>query len=154
MSKDRSHDLRDIGVGQEPEQIRSLLAPGLVDDDIDGLTPAHQLPPFPHSSLSRTLSSEYPSAPRTVDRVRFDEGETGSVEHILNGHARTPSQDGGDWPEAEDYLSGNETEIRNSAGQRAPLLTDVEAPSITVAEDLDFNAEGLLENARPKSGLT
>jgi len=38
-------------------------------------------------------------------------------------------------------------------GQRAPLLTDIEAPSIAVANDLDFNPEDLLESARPKSGL-
>ena len=41
---------------------------------------------------------------------------------------------------------------RSSTGQRAPLLTDIEAPSVTLATE-DFNAEDLLESARPKSGM-
>lgn len=155
MTKDRSYDLRDIAVSREPEQSHSLLAQGAVDDDEHGLTPAHRPPSFPQSSLSRTASNGSPRAPRTINRVRFDVGETDSGEHALNGHARTPSRKVGEWPEAEGDFSGNNLENRRSgAGQRAPLLTDVEAPSVMVAEDLDFNAEGLLENARPKSGIT
>ncbi|KAF6238194.1 hypothetical protein HO173_003828 [Letharia columbiana] len=154
MPKDRLYDLRDIEVSREPEQSRSLLAQGAVDDDEVGPSPAHQPPPFPQSSLSRTASNGFPRAPRTINRVRFDVRETDSGEHALNGHVRTPSRENGDWPEAEHDLFGNDVESREScAGQRAPLLTDVEAPSVMVAEDLDFNAEGLLENARPKSGI-
>ncbi|CAD6579179.1 MAG: hypothetical protein ASARMPREDX12_009085 [Alectoria sarmentosa] len=155
MTKDRSYDLRDIAVSREPEQSLSLLAQGAVDDDELGLTPAHRPPSFPQSSLSRTASNGSPRIPRTINRVRFDVGETDSGGHALNGHARTPSCKVGDWPEAEGDFSGNILEHRGSgAGQRVPLLTDVEAPSVMVAEDLDFNAEGLLENARPKSGIT
>jgi sodium-coupled neutral amino acid transporter 11 len=36
--------------------------------------------------------------------------------------------------------------------QRLPLLTGIEAPSVTVAEDV-FNPESLLESARPRSGM-
>ena len=154
MSKDRAYDLRDIRVSREPEQSRSLLAQGVADDDGDEPTPARQLPSFPHTSLPRTVSNSFPSTPRTVNRVRFDDGETNSVEHMLSGHARTPSREGGDWPEVEDNYSENDFGTRSSAGQRVPFLTDVEAPSVMVAEDLDFNAEGVLESARPKSGLT
>lgn len=154
MSKDRPYDLRDIEVSREPEQSRSLLAQGAVEDDEDGLTPTHQQPPFHQSSLSRAASNGFSRAPRTINRVRFDVGETDSGEHAVNGHTRTPSREGGDWPEAEDDFSGNNFENRRgSAGQRAPLLTDVEAPSVMVAEDLELNAEGLLEHARPKSGI-
>lgn len=153
MPKDRSYDLGDIEVSREPEQSRSLLAQGAVEDDEDGPTP-HQPSPFPQSSLSRTASNGFPRVPRSINRVRFDVGQTDSGEHALTGHGRTPSPEGGDWPEAEDDFSGDNLESRRSiAGQRAPLLTDVEAPSVMVAEDLDFNAEGLLENARPKSGI-
>ena len=153
MPKDRSYDLRDIEVGREPGQSRSLLAQGAVDDE-DGPTPAHQPSPFPHSSLSRTASNGPPRAPRIINRVRFDIGETDNGEHGLNGYARTTNQEDRAWPEAEDDFSENNSEIRgNSGGQRAPLLTDVEAPGVVVAEDLDFNAEGLLENARPNSGI-
>lgn len=153
MRKDRSYGLRDIEVSREPEQSRSLLAQGAVDSDEHEPTPAHQSPPFPQSSFSRTASNGISRAPRTINRVRFDVGETNSGEHTLNGHTRTRSQEVGDWPEAEDDFSGNHSGgRRSSAGQRAPLLTDVEVPSIMVAGNLDFSAEGLLENARPKSG--
>ena len=41
----------------------------------------------------------------------------------------------------------------SSEGQRLPLLTGIEAPSVTVAGwDDDFEAEHL-EGARPKSGM-
>lgn len=154
MPKDRSFSLRDIESSREPEQSRSLLAQDAVEDDEHGPTPAHQQPSIPQSSLSLTASNGFSRAPRTVNRVRFDVRKTDSDEHALNGHRRTPSLEGGDWPEAEDDFYGNETESRSgSAGQRAPLLTDVEAPSVMVAEDLEFSAEGLLENARPKSGI-
>ena len=154
MPKDRSYDLRDIQVSREVEQSRSLLAQGAVDDDEHSATPAPQQAPFPHSSLSRTASTGVPRTPRTINRVRFDVGEADSDEHALNGHARTPSREVDDWIEAEDDFSGNNPgSRRSSVGQRAPLLTNVEAPSVIVAEDLDLNAEGLPENARPKSGI-
>lgn len=154
MSTDRSYDLRGIRTSREPEQSRSLLAQGVVDDDGDGPPPAHQTPPFPQSSLSQTASNDSPRIPRTTNRVRFDIGGRNSGEQMHNGHARTQSQDSGDWPEAEDDFSENDFEgSRSNSGQRAPLLTDVDAPSVIVAGDLDFNAEGLLETARPKSGI-
>ena len=153
MSKDRSYDLQDIRVSREPERSRSLLAQGVADDDGDGPPAAHQTPSSSHSSLSRTASNGFLSASRTVNRVRFDDGEIDSVEHMLSDHAGTPSQEDGDWLEAEDGFLGNESETTSNAGQRLPLLTNVEAPSVMVAEDLRFDAERLLENARPKSGL-
>lgn len=151
MPKDRSYDLRDIDISREAEQSHSLLAQGAVDDDEH----AHQPPPpsLPQSSLSRIALNGFPRAPRTINRVRFDVGETDSGEHALNG-ALTPSREVGDWSDTDDVFSENNPgSTTNSAGQRAPLLTDVEAPSVMVAEDLDFSAEGLLENARPKSGI-
>ena len=51
-----------------------------------------------------------------------------------------------------DYLS-NDVGARASTGQRAPLLTAVEAPSVTFANELDFVPEDHLESARPKSGI-
>ena len=59
--------------------------------------------------------------------------------------------------EQEDYLTQDQGPGRgNSNGSDsmswAPLLADIEAPSITVATD-EFNPEDLLENARPKSNL-
>lgn len=154
MPKDRSYDLQDIEASREPEQSRSLLAQGAIDDDDNGSTPAHQLPPSPQSSLSGNASNGFSRAPRTLNRVRFNVGKRDNGEHALNGHTRTRNWEGCDRPEAEYDFSENNFEDRmSSAGRRAPLLTDVEAPSVMVAKDLDFNAEGLLENARPKSGI-
>jgi len=58
---------------------------------------------------------------------------------------------GGDWLELEgdDYLDGSDGRERT---QRLPLLTGIEAPSVTVAEE-SFNPEDHLENARPRSGM-
>lgn len=64
-----------------------------------------------------------------------------------NGHARPGSINTGDGSDEENHFLGAR---RSSTGQRAPLLTDVEAPCVTAA--LEFNAEDLLESARPKSG--
>ena len=153
MSKDCSYGLQDIRNSCERAQYRSLLAQGVANDDGDGSTPAYQIPQFPHSSLSRPVSNGFSSVPCTVNRGRFDEVATDSVELMLSGHARVQSQEDGDWLETEDDSSGNESETRSSAGQRVPFLTHVEAPSVMVAEDLHFDAGRLLENARPKSGL-
>ena len=154
MPKDRSYNLRDREVSREPGQSRSLLAQEAVDDDEDGPTLPHQTDPPPQSSLSQTTSNSLARTPRTINRVRFEIGETDGGEHALNSHAPSPSQEGDDWREAEDYLSRDNSESRsNILGQRAPLLTNVEAPSVMVAEDLIFNAEEMLGNTRPKSGI-
>lgn len=86
-----------------------------------------------------------PRTPRTPNRVRFDidEGSNGG----LNGHALSPREEEEEWLEEGDYLGAR----RSSTAQRAPLLTEIEAPSITAA--LEFNAEDLLESARPRSGM-
>ena len=147
MSKDRPYDLRDLDVSRETDQSRSLLSQGAIDDDDGRSTTA---PLFPHSSFSRrTALNGFSRTPRTIHRVRFDVGETDSDEH-----ARAPIVEDLDPAVAENEYSGNEFEsMMSSAGQRAPLLTDVDAPSVIVAEDLDFDPEQLLENARPTSNI-
>lgn len=84
-------------------------------------------------------------APRTPHRVRFD------VE--LDQVDGTRPNDGlHSWIDEEDYMAEEESGRRLNDGQRAPLLTDIEAPSVTLATD-DFNPEDHLESARPKSSL-
>ena len=152
MPKDRPYDLRDLDVSRETDQSRSLLSQGAIDDDDERSTPT---PPFPHSSFSRrTALNGFSRTPRTIHRVRFDVGGTDSDEHALNGYARAPIVEDLDPAVAENEVSANHFDsTMSSAGQRAPLLTDVDAPSVVVAEDLDFDPEQLLENARPTSNI-
>ena len=152
MPKDRSYDLRDLDVSQETDQSRSLLSQGAINNNDGRSTPAT---PSPHSSFSqRTALNDFSRTPRTIHRVRFDFGETDSDEHALNGHARAPIVEDLDPAAAQNDFSGSDfASMMSSAGQRAPLLTDVDAPSVVVAEDLDFDPEQLLENARPTSNI-
>ena len=52
--------------------------------------------------------------------------------------------------EGDDYMDDDEP--GRERVQRLPLLTGIEAPSVTVAEDL-FDPEDHLESARPRSGM-
>ncbi|KAF9738545.1 transmembrane amino acid transporter [Paraphaeosphaeria minitans] len=81
-------------------------------------------------------------APRTPNRVRFEEPRPS-----MNGDAQ-----GGDWVELEedDYLEAGEQGRQRT--QRLPLLTGIEAPSVTVATEA-FNPEDHLESARPRSNM-
>ncbi|KAH8730262.1 transmembrane amino acid transporter protein-domain-containing protein [Phaeosphaeriaceae sp. PMI808] len=79
-------------------------------------------------------------APRTPNRVRFEDGPSRDG----NGNAG-----GEDWIELEgdDYMNSSRGRV-----QRLPLLTGIEAPSVTVAEEA-FDPEDYLESARPRSGM-
>lgn len=101
--------------------------------------------PRRQSSLAQPRAN---GAPRTPHRVRFDVAEPETIEEPND------SVQPGEWLDEEDYMGAEEArgDRGNSAGQRAPLLRDIEAPSVTLATDLDFNPEELLESARPKSG--
>lgn len=83
--------------------------------------------------------------PRTSHRVRFDFAEPDA---IREGHGVGNES----WLDDEDFLADG-SERRGSTGQRAPLLRDIEAPSVTLANEIDFNPEDHLESARPKSGI-
>ncbi|KAI4135704.1 MAG: hypothetical protein LQ347_000434 [Umbilicaria vellea] len=138
-----------------------LLSDSLNDEGADRVV--HLGPPVPNppslarrqSSLSRPAENGSPRTPRTANRVHFDIAERASSEHVASGHPSGLQVEEGGWIEEDDYLAHHAShDRRNSAGQRAPLLTDIEAPSVTVASvDLTFNAEDLLEGARPKSGM-
>ena len=81
------------------------------------------------------------------------EQSTGGIEMGIRQH------EGDDWLELEeeDYLDDDHAAGRGRGDSgdrmaRAPLLTGIEAPSVTVATE-EFCPEDLLESARPKSGL-
>ena len=157
MPKDKLHGGQNGQlVSEDHEEARSLLF-GLNHDEDDENQPS---PPVPlntrrQSSFSRPSPHDAPRTPRTANRVRFDLEERVISETEQNGHPRASSDEPEDLMEEDDYMSNRAAAgRRSSTGQRAPLLADVEAPSVTVASsDVGFNAEDLLENARPKSGM-
>ncbi|UPX16896.1 uncharacterized protein EKO05_0007278 [Ascochyta rabiei] len=98
-------------------------------------------------SSKRQSSLAHPrpgGTPRTPNRVRFDDDP---VRRSMNGGAQ-----GSEWIEleGEDYMDehGNDGQERT---QRLPLLTGIEAPSVTVAAD--FDPEEYLESAKPRSNM-
>lgn len=108
-----------------------------------------------------------PRTPRTPNRVRFNlEDLRRSSEH--ESRERSDGIDGDDDRDEEEEEGGGEEEenhfnstrsLNTSARyteQRAPLLTGIEAPSVTVANlhsGADAVHEFLENNARPKSGM-
>lgn len=139
MPNSRSYDALDIENSGEDEQSSFLAA---VDQESESTAPQRD-PSGLQSSISQTGA---PRTPRTPNRVRFD---IDGARDGSSGHANTLSGEAEEWLEEEDYIAG---ERRGSTGQRAPLLTDIEAPSVTAA--LEINVEDLLESARPKSGMS
>ena len=164
MPKDDFHAIRkQESSNEDTEEVHSLLSQS------SGEPPhsiGHARPHPPHlsntnrrqSSLSHSPANGGPRTPRTANRVRFHIEERSDSEHEVNGHVRGPNSEdrAGGWLGEEDCIpqdtvAGN----RSHAGQRAPLLTDIEAPSVTVAStEWSFNLDNLLENARPKSGMS
>ncbi|KAL4785753.1 transmembrane amino acid transporter protein-domain-containing protein [Aspergillus varians] len=139
----------------EPESQRLL--PDLSNDeeyndashpDISNSTPDE--PP------SRTTASPLPDgqrrAPRTQNRVRFDLEDDTEDESHTNGDNRNSEEVL--WLDEEDY-AGTDRGIsgRHHSGQRIPLLTNIEAPSVTLATSDEFFPEEHLESARPRSGM-
>jgi sodium-coupled neutral amino acid transporter 11 len=129
-------------------------AAGLLQESRDGSPDANPInthKELPRLPLRRQSSFAKPRAQgmsRTTNRVRFDVAEpsaTTDADGSVNGR---------EWIEEEDYMDEDHTfqERRSDTGHRVPLLTDIEAPSVTLATD-DFNADDLLESARPKSGM-
>ena len=123
-------------------------------DDTEAAIVLQPLPSHRHSSITRPQAQGHPRTPRTPNRVRFNIQErknsssSSSSEHGL----RAETIDGAD---EEDYFSHHNSPGREGhISQRAPLLTDIEAPIVTVANaGLNSQIDDLLENPRPKSGM-
>lgn len=129
------------------EEDRGLLSGNSSEDDEDIV-----VHPGSDSQKHTNDADHQPRTPRTPNRVRFDlpprESEDASGTGTGNGHAHGP------------VLSGR----RNPLPQTVPLLTDIEAPSVTLAtspwgeeeddeEGHDVHDWAERERQRPKSGL-
>lgn len=135
------------------------------DYDDDSMTPTSPAPSFtaeeaetpkPNrkpSLLRRQSSFAKPRAegtPRTPNRVHFDIQEPGGFNGAPKGQT-SPL-----WADDDEIysLDGSGSPNGHAPSQRLGLLTGLEAPSVTVASgDEEFNAEDLLESARPRSGM-
>ncbi|OKL58944.1 hypothetical protein UA08_05700 [Talaromyces atroroseus] len=160
--------------GASDEEARALLSNDSVHDDsydddddlvvVPGNTDqqaqqqqTRPTPPRPHiprqSSISRPAPDGQRRTPRTPNRVRFDlSDQVAEDDTPAHGHVR-PGQDDDFWLEEEDYMADGSQRFRSSTGQMAPLLTDIEAPIVTLATSDDLFLEDHLEDARPRSGM-
>lgn len=149
MSNDQNSD-RD-SEGSNEEEASSLL-PRLVHVEQNISRSNIGRPKVPsvqrhQSSIPRPLPDGLPRKPRTPNRVRFQ------VEEHSNGEFATTSplaeSDEEDYPPQVTSIGQP-----SQNAQRAPLLTGIEAPSVTVAStDFDLGAEHVLDIGRPKSGM-
>ncbi|KAJ5569929.1 Amino acid transporter transmembrane [Penicillium hispanicum] len=174
MPGDESH--RDALTGQydhsqydqNDHQAQSLLSsPSEEPDDpmVRSGSPTSPPEPAPNTNTrhaKRQSSISHPSLdgqrriPRTTNRVRFNlEPEPYEEDQRLNDRSSSPdSPNDALWLNEEDYeLDNPDASGNRHAGQSIPLLTNIEAPSVTLATSEDFFPEDHLENARPRSGL-
>ncbi|KAJ5673910.1 Vacuolar amino acid transporter 2 [Penicillium macrosclerotiorum] len=151
--------------GHNQYESQSLLSSPSVEQeslaDHPGLATSPPVPPSnrPHAKRQSSISQPIPDGqrrtPRTMNRVRFDiEEDAEEEDYHSDGHTRSPGSDDALWVEEEDYeLGDGGTTGRRNTGQTVPLLTNIEAPSVTLATSEDFFPEDHLEHARPKSGM-
>lgn len=94
--------------------------------------------------------------PRTQNRVRFDitdDGE-GDLDVDVEAHGYPGAEPGSNWLNEDDYLDDDDGRMHNdSHHQSAPLLTNIEAPSVTVATSSALSPEDALDDSHSKSGL-
>lgn len=127
-------------------QIRAA-SPDETDEDLvvyeKPRTPIAGRKPQPPRRQSSFAQHRPNGEPRTPHRVRFDVTEPDTI-GAQNGSAHPV-----DWIEEADYLGGDGT-YDSGRQQRAPLLTGIEAPSVTLANDFEADA---LDPTRPKSNM-
>ncbi|KAJ5238524.1 hypothetical protein N7468_003143 [Penicillium chermesinum] len=149
---DEHEDLQVLSPIQEPEDLINHAPPSSTP-----LPPTNPKHSKRQSSISQPAPDGQRRTPRTTNRVRFDLDEGSNIdldELHSNGHPRSPDEDAR-WLDEEDYELGEHgsPRTRRNGGQTVPLLTDIEAPSVTLATSDDFFPEDHLENARPRSGM-
>ncbi|KAK7921132.1 transmembrane amino acid transporter [Apiospora marii] len=183
MAKATSHNASSLRQGAAPnpshrEEQHGLLAHSSHDDtegnDVlfdatadqeDASLKAAQQPANGHGHGRRPGNISIPGAmrsPRTPNRVRFDLTPT-SIPAPANGYFHGRPSDSSDGDEAADYgerdLLYSEPDSPQGDESRHRLLTDIEAPSVTLAaspwgsDDGDVHSWAEAERARPKSGL-
>ncbi|KAJ5963539.1 uncharacterized protein N7479_003415 [Penicillium vulpinum] len=159
-----SEDHLRVQNAQDEHEAQSLLSTSSEEQDLafhpeplpSLIPPSNAINGKRHSSISQPTADGKPRTPRTMNRVRFDiEEEPEDSDRV--SIERTPSPDDSPddtlWLEDEDYELENQGPGTHHSGQSIPLLTNIEAPSVTLATSDDFFPEDHLENARPRSGM-
>lgn len=147
--------------GQQEYETQSLLpsSDGEQEDIVHSASAASlptQAGDLPQGKRKPSISVAAPNGqrrtPRTPHRVRFADEELEMEDQHANSQINSP--DNAQWLDEEDYEFRDQitTGARNT-GQSIPLLTEMEAPSVTLATSDDFFPEEHLENARPRSGM-
>lgn len=115
-------------------------------------SPSSTSPAPSQSAIAQPAPEGERRTPRTMNRVRFDIDEESDVGSHPDSHDGRFSEDSS-WLDQEDYTRAEHGSDRNGREPTMPLLTDIEAPSVTLATSEDFFPEDHLENARPRSGM-
>jgi len=149
MPDDDRHSTRAADrVGAAEDEGRALLSTPNDEDIIADSVPTNNGTHSP--ALPKALNGQR-RPPRTPLRVRFDLGDAFENGRSPTDGPESPSEDLS-WID-EDYIPDEGHQNRSRTGQTVPLLTNIEAPSVTVATSDSFCPEDHLENARPRSGL-
>ncbi|KAF2995779.1 hypothetical protein E8E14_002112 [Neopestalotiopsis sp. 37M] len=140
------------------------------DDHDDDLLIQHAAAGEPHSALAKSNGNGTPRTPRTPNRVRFDLTPT-NIPPPANGNGgnRRSEEDGAGGGGDDDIELGEHDPLDDGGDSyfsphhgrdtsRLPLLTDIEAPSVTVANSWggdhdDVHSWHAAEQSRPKSGM-
>ncbi|KGO40097.1 Amino acid transporter, transmembrane [Penicillium expansum] len=150
--------------GQDEHEAQSLLSTSSEEHDLafhpeplpSPILPSNATNGKCHSAISQPTADGKRRTPRTMNRVRFNlEEELEDPNRISIERALSPDDSPDDtlWLEDEDYELENGGPGTHHSGQSIPLLTNIEAPSVTLATSDDFFPEDHLEDARPRSGM-
>ncbi|KAI1368946.1 transmembrane amino acid transporter family protein [Xylaria arbuscula] len=156
----RHDSLSNAAAPPKDEEHHGLLAghdsdgeDGLDDDSDDGIIVHPSRPSNEHDAEHDPLG---PRTPRTPNRVHFDLTPT-TIPPAANGTTTNNSIDSARELDSFDYFDQEpERGDRRDRTVRRPLLTDIEAPSVTLANSLsddDVQSWAERERVRPKSGL-
>lgn len=158
MSRNDGHDPLLAG----PQNLDELESQSLLTDTPDGeadlvihpvpVSPSPISPSAPSPAIAQPAPDGQRRTPRTTNRVRFDIDDESEGDSRADRHARV-SEDSS-WLDDEDYARAHhDRPERDGRGAMMPLLTDMEAPSVTLATSEAFFPEEHLESARPRSGM-
>lgn len=158
MAEDSLGMLPNGQFSSDAEEAQNLLADSPQAEDDVGSPVANGRSPRPTPLRQSSFAQPRPDGtPRTPNRVRFDVQDSPVSERGEHTERRPNGDLHHSWIDDEDFLMEENRLLRTrstSDAQRLPLLTDIEAPSVTLAtEGDDFEAEDHLPSARPRSNL-